>query len=379
MSNIINVDTFDKVYQMACQFVGTKESPNEMVPKQYQGNPAAFLIAYEIAQKTGETCLSVMQNLSVIQGRPGWSSKYMIGKINSSGKYRGGLRFCLSDPDASSTNVEYVEWQWDHAKNKNMPAKKSMQIFNRSCYAYAYDIRTGEEVRGITVDYVMAIKEGWFNKSGSKWQTMGPVMLQYRAASFFASFYTPELLFGVPSVEEIQDGIVLEEQPPIQAPANVAVPFKRTYGDIESALKTMGLNVRIERENGRVWAIAEGKTFEHQADLTKLGFSAVKHEKKIITKLDVTQIEGIPELKQAELPLEAEPFNLNDLKTVFDLEEFVVAHGIAFETKTHGDKTFAKIDITDDPDEVALALALGFQLTNKGYIRDVTSLVSAAA
>jgi len=211
MSNLINVESFDKLYQMACQFVGTKDSPNEMVPKQYQGNPAAFLIAYEIAQKTGETCLSVMQNLSVIQGRPGWSSKYMIGKINSSGKYRGGLRFCLSEPSTNPTKVEYVEWQWDHNARKNMPTKKSMEVVNQSCYAFAYDAKTGEEIRGVTIDYVMAIKEGWYNKSGSKWQTMGPVMLQYRAASFFASFFAPELLFGVPSVEEIQDGIIIEE------------------------------------------------------------------------------------------------------------------------------------------------------------------------
>lgn len=378
MSNIINVDTFDRVYQMACQFVGTKESPNEMVPKQYQGNPAAFLIAYEIAQKTGETSLSVMQNLSVIQGRPGWSSKYMIGKINSSGKYRGGLRFCLSEPDLVETTVEYVDWQWDQNRNKNMPVKKSMQVFNRSCYAYAYDIRTGEEVRGVTVDYVMAIKEGWFNKSGSKWQTMGSVMLQYRAASFFASFYAPELLFGVPSVEEIQDGIILEEQAPLQAPVNVAVPFKRTYGDIESALQAMKLGVRLEHENGRVWAIAEGKTFDYQSDLGKLGFEVLKQGKKFITRLDVTQIEGVPEPKQPVLPLEAEPFDLSELKTIKDLEEFVVAHGLVFEHKQNGEKTFAKV-LAEEPDDIALAISLGFQLTQKGYIRDVTSLVSAAA
>jgi hypothetical protein len=46
----------------------------------------------------------------------------------------------------------------------------------------------------------------------------------------------------------------------------------------------------------------------------------------------------------------------------------------------HEQKTFARIGITEDPDEVALALSLGFKLIpEKGYIRDVTSLVDAAA
>ena len=43
----------------------------------------------------------------------------------------------------------------------------------------------------------MAIKEGWYTKSGSKWQTMPRLMLQYRAASFWQRAYAPEISMGM--------------------------------------------------------------------------------------------------------------------------------------------------------------------------------------
>ena len=51
----------------------------------------------------------------------------------------------------------------------------------------------------------MAKKEGWFNKTGSKWQTMPQLMLHYRAAAFFQRTYAPEISMGLMTSEEIQD------------------------------------------------------------------------------------------------------------------------------------------------------------------------------
>ena len=51
----------------------------------------------------------------------------------------------------------------------------------------------------------MAQKEGWSTKPGSKWLTMSEQMLAYRAGSFFARAYCPEVLLGVQTIDEIQD------------------------------------------------------------------------------------------------------------------------------------------------------------------------------
>lgn len=376
--DLFALDTFNAMYQMAVKFVGTKEQPNEMVPKVYQGNPSAFLIAYEIALKTNETILGVMQNLGIIQGRPGWSSKYMIAKINTSGKYHGGLRFCLSAVDAQETEVEYTEWHWNDEKRKNQPLLKKTKIHNQSCYAYTYDAQTGAEVRGMSIDLVMAIKEGWYFKSGSKWTTMTQLMLQYRAASFFASFYIPELLFGVPTVEEIIDGIVVEETDPLQAPINTAVPLKRKYSDIENSLKTMGLGLRLENDNGRLWAIVQGKTFSYQSDLTKLGFEFTKTEGGWKTRLDVTNIEGAKLGGQQLLDIES-TLSSSNIVSLPQLKQYVLENGYEIEIAEKGEKVYAKLSINPErQEEKDFALALGFKTSPRGIVKDVTDLALAS-
>ena len=51
----------------------------------------------------------------------------------------------------------------------------------------------------------MAADEGWISKNGSKWKTMPEQMLQYRAGAFFARVNCPDLLLGLPTVEEVND------------------------------------------------------------------------------------------------------------------------------------------------------------------------------
>ena len=51
----------------------------------------------------------------------------------------------------------------------------------------------------------MAKDEGWYGKSGSKWQTMPELMLQYRAAAFFARTNCPEITMGMYTSEEYSD------------------------------------------------------------------------------------------------------------------------------------------------------------------------------
>ena len=92
---IFNPDSFNRTWDMANQFVGTKSTPNTLLPKAYQGEPGAFLIALDIANDPNDPqrVLTVMQNLDIIQGKPSWSSTYVIAKLNSSNKFPDGVGF----------------------------------------------------------------------------------------------------------------------------------------------------------------------------------------------------------------------------------------------------------------------------------------------
>lgn len=163
-------DTFQLAYQMA---KGLSEST--LVPIQFQKNTANCLIALEQSNRLGISPMAVMQNLYIVQGKPSFSSSFIIGLINSSGKYD-------------------MELQYDEEEKDGKP-------YACTCWTEL----NGRRVSGIKITMDMADKEGWTKKNGSKWLTIPQVMLRYRAASFFARMNCPELSIGLYSKEELDD------------------------------------------------------------------------------------------------------------------------------------------------------------------------------
>lgn len=146
-----------------------------IVPKEYQQNASNCLVALEQAIRLKVSPMMVMQNLYVIQGRPSWSSKFLIAAINGSGKFD-------------------MELQYEEKKDKD----------GKPFSCLAWTTKDGRRIEGMTVDMEMAKAEGWYGKNGSKWKTMPQLMLRYRAASFFASLNCPELTLGLYTKEEAE-------------------------------------------------------------------------------------------------------------------------------------------------------------------------------
>ncbi|WP_026641149.1 hypothetical protein [Bordetella petrii] len=173
-----------------------RENPNAL---------ANAVVALNMAQRMGADPLMVMQNLYIVEGRPSWSSQWIIAAINGCGRF-SPLRFDIKD--LGQLEVEYTTFEWkenDRGKRYRETIKNSVNIHNKVCVAWAIEKETGERIESPAVSIEMAVKEGWYTKNGSKWQTMDEVMLRYRTASFFGKLYAPELLMGLQSVEEAQD------------------------------------------------------------------------------------------------------------------------------------------------------------------------------
>ena len=62
------------------QRIGTMFSKSSIVPKEYQGNVANCAIAVDMAMHLGKgiSPLTVMQQLTIVQGRPTWSAQFLI-------------------------------------------------------------------------------------------------------------------------------------------------------------------------------------------------------------------------------------------------------------------------------------------------------------
>ena len=154
-----------------------------LVPKEYQNNVPNCMIAMELADRTGSATFMVMQNVHIIQGRPSWSSQFIIGALNSCGRF-SPIRFTKTgEPGA----------------------------MDRTYMAVATDLSSGAEIEGPPVSLQMAKDEGWSTKNGSKWKTLPELMLSYRAAAFFGRLYAPDVLMGMHTIEEVTDFLVPEK------------------------------------------------------------------------------------------------------------------------------------------------------------------------
>jgi hypothetical protein len=169
------------------QRIGKAFSASSLVPQQYQGNLANCIVALEMANRMGASPLMVMQNLYIVHGNPGWSSKFLIASFNQCGRF-SSLRYEFT-PDRTG------------------------------CRAWAVEKATGERIEGPQVTMAMAKDEGW-TKSGSKWKTMPELMLMYRAAAFLIRTYAPEISMGLRTDDELVDmGPAEEVLAPRQAKA----------------------------------------------------------------------------------------------------------------------------------------------------------------
>lgn len=189
---------------------------SELVPDNYRNKPESCLIAIDVARQIGaRSPIFVMQNLFVVKGKPSWSGQYCDAIVR--------------------------------ANFKKVKVELSGEGDERGCKVTAYD-DNGNFCEGTRITIRMAKQEGWFNKTGSKWQTMPDLMLQYRAFAFFARIHCPDKLLGIHDefenldiskietkaenpFEEVVEAEIVNEPEPIQQKTE------------EKALKNEGTNL----------------------------------------------------------------------------------------------------------------------------------------
>ncbi len=164
-----NEENFNNAMKMAEQL-----AKSDMIPAVYKGKPENCIIALELSNRLKLSPFLVMQNMYIVQGKPSWSSSFIISCINGSGRFAGPLKF-----------------EMDSARTK--------------CRAYATEKVSGEKLVGPLITMEIAQAEGWLGKSGSKWKTIPELMLRYRAAAFFGRLYCPEIINGMMTEDEAQD------------------------------------------------------------------------------------------------------------------------------------------------------------------------------
>jgi len=174
---------------------------SSIVPKAYQGsaNIGNVIIAMDMAERIGMNPITVMQNLYVVYGNPGWSSKFLISSFNQCGKYTP-LRFeVCGKPNTDQCGMRAYAYEKDDRKKEN------------PLYGPWITIKTAKD-------------EGWYNKQGSKWQTIPELMLRYRAAAWFINTTAPEISMGLPTREEVEDIREVADADAVEVFDDIAMP-----------------------------------------------------------------------------------------------------------------------------------------------------------
>lgn len=259
------------------------------------------IIALNMANRMGADPLMIMQNLYLIEGRPSWSSQFIMASINSCGRF-SALRFDLED--LGEKEVEYQETVWSNRQKQTVT--KKIKIQNFACTAWAIERETGERLNSSKITIEMAVKEGWYQKNGSKWQTMPEQMLRYRAASFFGRVYAPELLMGLKSAEEEQDQI-------IDVTPDQELVVKADTAQLKREILAVKSPAELSALEEKVFDIADDSA---RKELTKLvNAQAQKFQPKVVEEVPVEEkpkrsrqpkavedapVEDIPPAQQAE-------------------------------------------------------------------------------
>ena len=157
-------------------------STANMLPKHFQGeaNLGNCMIALEIAQRGQIPVMEVFQNLVPVNGKISWLAQYLIGRVNTCGRY----------------STLTWESEGDGTEKWRMRAR-------------AVELATGEVLTGSWVSLEMARAENW----GAKWKTMPEQMLRYRSAAFWVRVFSPNIAMGIPMKEEVED-VAFEEVKP---------------------------------------------------------------------------------------------------------------------------------------------------------------------
>ena len=138
---------------------------SDMLSPVFRGKPHNVMIALMLAQDIGVNPFTVMQNISVISGKPCFSTAFLIALANRHGVFQGP-----------------IDWTIE-GKGKDLVVTATA-ILARSGMRVSYP-----------VSMAMAQAEGW--TKNSKYQTIPELMLRYRSAATLINLYCPEVKSGV--------------------------------------------------------------------------------------------------------------------------------------------------------------------------------------
>lgn len=177
------------------------------IPEAYRGNFGSCLIAVDIGYRLNVSPILVLQNTREVNGQPYWSYQFVKAIIESSGLFKGPLRYEIEGTPS----------------NDGSDGSKPYRV--RAVATNADD----SLAVGQWITWQMASIEGWTDNVS--YTSMPETMFKARATTFFGNQYCSSLLMGV------QVDMDAQSQTPKQKPATTTGPTLLCLPEVECTQK----------------------------------------------------------------------------------------------------------------------------------------------
>jgi hypothetical protein len=192
---VVHDDTQFAVYLDTARFehayrVANVLASSTMIPKHFQGQPGNCLIALNLAARLKVDPMLVMWKMPIVHDKPGMEGQLVIALVNAMKPFKTGVRFDIQGSDDKPESM--------------------------SCLAWAIT-KDGDRIE-YPLTWSAARKVGNASKNDN-WIKIPRLMLMYRSATYLVRGFAPEVLMGLYTKEELDDGLIDVTPPPSSARA----------------------------------------------------------------------------------------------------------------------------------------------------------------
>jgi len=244
--------------------------------EQWVENPAAVgncIVAIEVAQSVGMSVTAVMQNSDPIEGKLRWSDRFVVAGVNASRRFTP-LRFDVKNLGTATASYK-EKTGWDNQARRPTFTDREVTFENLRSIAWALPygfvmppgIHTLDQARaaglpvieGPPVSMKLAVEEGWYGKSGSKWQTeLKHKMLMMRSGRYFGDIHAPDIVMGIGrTTEEEADIIDINPDGTVAGVTTEKLRATRPAPHVEVVASAAEPSPAVDQQTGEIKAAAD--------------------------------------------------------------------------------------------------------------------------
>ena len=169
------IELMEKVFELEQRKAKAMIQSN-ILPQNFK-NIGDVIVLNEMSRNLNIPVVLLAQQMYIVHGKVGFSGQFSIALLNK------------------AVELEKID-SWNFEKREDGAVRVVAE-------------KNGQKLEGTWIDKELVKNNGWL--SNKHWSNNFDLMAHYRAATWFLRLYLPEMLMGMHTVDEIEDGEVVQK------------------------------------------------------------------------------------------------------------------------------------------------------------------------